>query len=65
MPEYNFLNLSPFDFENLTRDVLQEHYDIDLESFTTGRDEGIDLMYSKEKNSKLIVQSKRYDNYNS
>lgn len=65
MPEYNFLNLSPFDFENLTRDVLQEHYDIDLESFTTGRDEGIDLRYSKEKNSKLIVQCKRYDNYNS
>jgi len=65
MPEYNFLNLSPFDFENLTRDVLQEHYDIDLESFTTGRDGGIDLRYSKEKNNKLIVQCKRYDNYSS
>ena len=65
MPEYNFLNLSPFDFENLTRDILQEHYDINLESFTIGRDEGIDLRYSKEKNNKLIVQCKRYDNYNS
>ena len=65
MPEYNFLNLSPFDFENLTRDVLQENYDIYLESFTTGRDEGIDLRYSKEKNNKLIVQCKRYDSYHS
>jgi len=65
MPEYNFLNLSPFDFENLTRDVLQEHYGINLESFTTGRDKGIDLRYSKEKNNKLIVQCKRYDSYHS
>jgi len=43
MPEYNFLNLSSFDFEKLTRDVLQKHYDIYFESFTTGRDNGIDL----------------------
>jgi hypothetical protein len=65
MPEYNFLNLSPFDFENLTRDVLQKHYDIYFESFTTGRDNGIDLRYSKNSNNDLIVQCKRYNNYNS
>jgi hypothetical protein len=65
MPEYNFLNLSPFDFENLTRDVLQEHYDINLESFTTGRDKGIDLRYSKNSKNILIVQCKSYNNYNS
>ena len=65
MPDYDFLNLSTFNFEKLTRDVLQEHYAIDLESFTTGRDGGIDLRYSKEKNNDLIVQCKRYNNYNS
>ncbi len=65
MPEYNFLNLSPFDFENLTRDVLQEHYNINLESFTTGRDKGIDLRYSKNSKNDLIVQCKSYNNYNS
>jgi DNA polymerase III delta prime subunit len=63
MPDYDFLNLSTFDFEKLTRDVLQEQYDIDLESFTTGKDGGIDLRYSKEKNNDLIVQCKRYNNY--
>lgn len=65
MPEYNFLNLSPFEFENLTRDVLQEHYNINLESFTTGRDKGIDLRYSKNSKNVLIVQCKSYNNYNS
>ena len=65
MPNYNFLNLSPFDFEMLTRDVLQEQYDIDLESFTTGRDGGIDLRYSKGSNNELIVQCKRYKYYSS
>src|SRR5665648_33224 len=65
MPNYNFLNLSPFDFEELTRDVLQEYYDINLESFTTGRDKGIDLRCSKGSNNDLIVQCKRYNNYHS
>jgi len=65
MPEYNFLNLSSFDFEKLTRDVLQKHYDIYFESFTTGRDNGIDLRYSKNSNNDLIVQCKSYNNYNS
>ncbi|PKP58491.1 hypothetical protein CVT91_08525 [Candidatus Atribacteria bacterium HGW-Atribacteria-1] len=65
MTDYNFLNLSPFDFEELTRDILQKHFNIYLESFTTGRDGGIDLRHSKEKNNNLIVQCKRYDNYNS
>jgi len=65
MPNYNFLNLSPFDFEELTRDILQKHYDIYFESFTTGRDKGIDLRYSKNRNNDLVVQCKRFNNYNS
>ena len=65
MPDYDFLNLSTFDFEKLTRDVLQEHYDICFESFTTGRDKGIDLRCSKNSKNDLIVQCKRYNNYTS
>lgn len=65
MPNYDFLNLSPFDFEELTRDLLQKHYNIYFESFTTGKDKGIDLRYSKDSNNDLIVQCKRYNNYNS
>lgn len=64
MPEYNFLNLSPWEFEDLSRDLLQKHLGITLESFTSGRDKGIDLRYSNsETNKKLIVQCKRYNDY--
>ena len=65
MPNYDFLNLSPFDFEELTRDLLQKYYDIYFESFTTGRDKGIDLRCSKASNNDLIVQCKKYNNYSS
>jgi len=64
MPDYDFSNLSTFDFEKLTRDVLQKHYGIYFESFTTGRDKGIDFRYSKNSKNDLIVQCKRYDKYN-
>lgn len=63
MPEYSFLNLSPPEFENLTRDLLQKHLNLTLESFTSGRDNGIDLRYSTQKGKKIIIQCKRYKNY--
>jgi hypothetical protein len=31
MPDYDFLNLSTFDFEKLTRDVLQEHFNSSMQ----------------------------------
>lgn len=43
MPAYDFRTLSPFDFEQLVRDLLQEELGIRLESFKRGRDDGIDL----------------------
>ncbi|WP_346067386.1 nSTAND3 domain-containing NTPase [Sphingobacterium siyangense] len=63
MPEYSFLNLSPPEFENLTRNLLQKHLNLTLESFTSGRDNGIDLRYSTQKGKKIIIQCKRYKNY--
>ena len=65
MPDYDFLNLSPPEFEDLTRDLLQKHFNITLESFTSGRDNGIDLRYSSSANNDLIIQCKRYKDYNS
>lgn len=65
MPNYSFLILSPFEFEELTRDILQIHYGIYLESFSTGKDKGIDFRYSKDWENNLIVQCKRYEKYNS
>ncbi len=63
MPDYNFLNLSPTEFEELSRDLIQKHLDLHLESFTSGRDLGIDLRHSFTPKSKLIVQCKRYKDF--
>ena len=63
MREYNFLNLSAFEFENITRDLLQKKLGLYIESFTTGRDGGIDLRIAKSKKENIIIQAKRYGNY--
>jgi len=61
MPDYTFHTLSPIDFENLVRDLLQSELSIRLETFKTGRDGGIDLRYSKALGeSSFIVQSKHF-----
>ncbi len=59
---YDFTSLSDFDFEFLTRDLLQKELGITLESFTSGRDKGIDLRYSGDADGDLIVQCKHFAN---
>lgn len=59
MPEYDFHQLSPDDLEILTRDLLQAHWGLDIESFKAGRDGGIDLRYAAGP-SKTIIQVKHY-----
>ena len=41
MSDYTFHTLSPIDFENLVRDLLQSELSVRLESFKAGRDFGI------------------------
>lgn len=60
MPDYTFHTLSPIDFENLVRDLLQAELSIRLENFKVGKDGGIDLRYSKADETPLIVQAKHY-----
>ncbi len=60
MPDYTFQTLSPIDFENLVRDLLQSELSIRLESFKAGKDLGIDLRYAKSGAPPLIVQAKHY-----
>ncbi len=60
MPNYDFQTLSPIDFEELARDLLQEELGVRLESFKEGRDGGVDLRYAPTKDSKTIVQCKRF-----
>lgn len=63
MQNYDFLILSPYEFENISRDLLQKKLGVYIESFTTGRDGGIDLRYTKDKSKTIIIQSKRYKDY--
>lgn len=59
MPDYDFHQLTHHDLEILVRDLLQEHWGVTLESFKSGRDQGIDLRYSSGPN-KIIIQVKHY-----
>jgi hypothetical protein len=63
MNEYNFLNLSSFEFENFSRDILQEKLGLFFESFTSGQDGGIDLRATVNDEENIIVQAKRYTRY--
>jgi len=60
MPSYDFKTLSPVDFEDLSRDLLQKELEITLQSFTSGRDSGIDFRYSRDPVNEIIVQCKHY-----
>lgn len=59
MSNYEFKQLSPHDFEELSRDLIQARDGIVLESFTTGRDGGIDFRHARGSDS-TIVQCKHY-----
>lgn len=59
MAEYDFRSLSPHDFELLCRDLLQKPLGVRLESFSAGRDSGIDFRYRTDSVN-LIVQCKHY-----
>ena len=67
MPDYDFSVLSTYEFECLCRDLLQKKENVYIESFTDGRDNGIDLRFAKVKAKALgatsetvVVQVKRY-----
>lgn len=60
MVNYDFGILSPIEFEQLSRDVMQAHHEIYIESFTSGRDGGIDFRFGSSTNNKNIIQCKRY-----
>jgi adenylate kinase family enzyme len=65
MGNYDLLSLSWIEFEDLTRDLLQAEFDLFIESFTPGKDDGIDLRFAFSVDKKAIVQCKRFNNYNS
>lgn len=62
MENYNLFVLSPDEFENLSRDLIQKELDLFFESFATGRDGGIDFRYARNKQN-VILQCKRHKSY--
>lgn len=65
MTNYDFLILSPVEFEKLTCALLQKELGLRLEMFSEGKDKGIDLRHYLVKGKNIIVQVKRYKTYNS
>lgn len=65
MVGYDFLYLSSNEFEHISRDLLQKKFSVFIESFTTGKDGGIDLRCAKEKGKDIIIQAKRYKDFSS
>ena len=72
MPHYDFSVLSPYEFECLCRDLLQKKENVYIESFTAGKDGGIDLRFAKVKANALdstseivVVQVKKYKDWQS
>jgi hypothetical protein len=59
MSDYDFIQLSPHDFELICRDLLQAEWGLVLESFRTGKDGGIDFRYA-QAGKKIIIQCKRF-----
>jgi Restriction endonuclease len=60
MPDYDFRVLSPVDFEHLARDVLNADLGLRLQSYPSGRDQGIDLRQMDTDGTVTVVQCKHY-----
>lgn len=60
MPRHNYDCLSHQDFEELVRDLLQAEWNVTLEAFKSGRDNGIDLRYSCVAGDTCIIQCKHF-----
>lgn len=62
MLNYDFKMLSDYEFEWLVKELLSKELKCNLESFEKGKDQGIDLRYSKNFDNTIIIQCKHYAN---
>ncbi len=54
MPDYDFRSLSPYEFQALVHDLLEERLGVGIESFSPGPDSGIDLRFEDAGGSGVI-----------
>ena len=59
---YDFMTLSPSDFEAIVADLFSRLWKVRLESFKEGTDGGVDLRHacSVDGNEDIVIQCKRY-----
>lgn len=62
MKKINLEALNDKEFENLARDLLQEELGKHIESFKSGKDQGIDLRFTTVPGNMTIVQAKHWPN---
>ncbi|WP_316851582.1 nSTAND3 domain-containing NTPase [Pedobacter agri] len=48
------------DFEDLAKDILEAELQVQLQSFRSGKDKGIDMRYAMDVENEIIVQAKHY-----
>lgn len=60
MADYNYLTISPSDFETLAADVLSAVHAVSFERYGEGRDGGIDCHHETADGHVWIGQAKRY-----
>ncbi|MFB0496090.1 hypothetical protein ABID99_002327 [Mucilaginibacter sp. OAE612] len=60
--KYNLTVINDDDFEQLAKDLLERELDISLQTFKSGRDQGIDLRYAMNVENEIIVQAKHFIN---
>lgn len=65
LSNYDLSIFSPDEFELLCKDLFEAERGMKLENFKAGKDGGIDLRYADEKKGDLIIQCKRYNDFNS
>jgi len=57
---YDFSTLSSYDFELLAADLLGQKLGLTFETFTPGRDRGIDLRFMASEDRAVVVQCKHW-----
>ncbi len=61
MSNYTFSSINDKEFELLVLDLLNAKFNLNLQAFKLGQDQGIDLRYSSaENNNHIVVQAKHY-----
>lgn len=61
MNNYNFSTLNDKEFEQITKDLLNAKFGINLQDFKVGKDQGIDLRFSSPTNdNSIVVQVKHF-----